>query len=110
MKEQALVNSIIQLIQYRGGIATRINSGMVTKENEDGGRYVIRGAKKGTSDILACFKGKYIAIECKVGDNKPTVYQAYFLESVTNAGGIACVAYSAETVIELLDEIEGNSK
>jgi hypothetical protein len=43
----------------------------------------------GVSDIVACYKGLYVAIECKAGKNKLSELQKVFLEKVEAAGGLA---------------------
>ena len=104
MSEQDLVNAVIDLIRYRGGVATRINAGM--RVIDDGGkRRVMRGADAGTSDIIACYRGRYLAIEGKFGRNKPTAKQIYFLDSVREAGGLALVTWDIDSVIKLLEEL-----
>lgn len=105
MSEQDLVNTIIQLIQIKGGVATRINSGMQVIYDQ-GSKRVIRGAPAGTSDIIACYRGRYIAIECKVGKNKSTDLQELFLEKVSEAGGMAIVAYTIDFVKQSLEGLE----
>ena len=45
----------------------------------------------GVPDILCCFGGRFIAIECKAGKGKTTKLQDSNLEAIRNAGGIAMV-------------------
>lgn len=45
----------------------------------------------GASDIVACVVGRFIAVECKAGKNKPTELQKGFLRKVISAGGIGLV-------------------
>jgi pantoate kinase len=45
----------------------------------------------GVSDFIICYNSKFIAIEAKAGNNKPTPLQQIFLENVRKAGGIAMV-------------------
>lgn len=45
----------------------------------------------GDPDILICIKGRFVAWELKVGKNKATKLQAYKLQCITNAGGVARV-------------------
>ncbi len=100
MKEQDLVNEIIAYINLTGNVATRINSGMqIIPGNQ---RRVFRGAPAGTADIIACIKGRYVAIECKLPGNKPTLPQQMYLKMVTDAGGVAVVAYSLDDVINAI--------
>ena len=101
-REQDLVNAIIDLITLRGGVAIRVNSGMVPIDNGNGTRRVLRGAPAGTADIIACYHGRFVAIECKVGRNKPTALQTDFLERVGMAEGLAMVAYDVQAVIDVL--------
>lgn len=45
----------------------------------------------GVPDIIVCFEGRFIGIECKAGTNKPTALQEQNLERIKNSGGIALV-------------------
>lgn len=45
---------------------------------EHGGQY----GTAGIPDIIACYKGKFIAFECKVGNNKPTILQAITVRQI----------------------------
>ncbi|GAF74779.1 unnamed protein product [marine sediment metagenome] len=56
------------------------------------------GSMRSTSDILACLKGRYVAIEVKVGKDETKKGQSRFLKDVIKAKGIGIVAYSLEVV------------
>jgi Holliday junction resolvase len=45
----------------------------------------------GVPDILVCYQGKFIAIECKAGKNKPTALQADHIKRIQEGGGVAVV-------------------
>lgn len=45
----------------------------------------------GVPDILACYRGTFIAIECKAGRGKPTALQLANLSKIAAAGGIALI-------------------
>lgn len=45
----------------------------------------------GVPDIVVCFKGVFVGIECKAGTNKPTALQIQNLEQISKAGGYALV-------------------
>ena len=47
--------------------------------------------RSGVPDIVCCINGKFLAIECKAGDNKPTALQERELNLIHKAGGIAIV-------------------
>lgn len=56
--------------------------------------------RSGVPDIIICHKGKFIAIECKAGDNKPTALQEYNIDLIRRNQGLAMVAN--ESNIELI--------
>ena len=47
--------------------------------------------RAGIPDIIACFKGQFIAIEAKAGDNQPTELQKRELKRIADHGGKALV-------------------
>lgn len=56
----------------------------------------------GVPDIVACIRGRFVGIECKVGNNRPTVLQHKNLEDIRNNGGIAMVV--TENDLETLEK------
>ena len=60
----------------------------------------------GSSDILACIKARFIAIECKTGTGKLSTPQRAFRDAVQRAGGIFIEARSVEDVTAIL-RLEG---
>jgi Holliday junction resolvase len=57
--------------------------------------------RAGIPDIIACFKGTFIGIEAKAGDNKPTMLQERELDKIRKSGGHALVVN--ETNLESLE-------
>jgi len=47
--------------------------------------------KSGVPDIIACIRGRFLAIECKAGDNQPTPLQQAQMKAISKAGGVAMV-------------------
>jgi len=47
--------------------------------------------RSGVPDIIACVNGRFLAIECKAGTNKPTALQVREIETIRKAGGVAVV-------------------
>ena len=47
--------------------------------------------RSGVPDIIACLHGKFLAVECKAGDNKTTALQDKALADIQKAGGSAMV-------------------
>jgi hypothetical protein len=66
---------------------------------EHGGQY----GTAGIPDIIVCYKGRFIALEAKVGRNKPTTLQAVTIEQIRRAGGVAAVVRSVEEVMEIME-------
>ena len=58
--------------------------------------------KSGVPDVVACFKGAFIGIECKAGSNKPTALQELNLSQIREAGGMAVVIN--EDTVSMLEE------
>jgi Holliday junction resolvase len=47
--------------------------------------------RSGVPDIIACYNGLFIAIECKAGKGKLTELQKYNIEQIQATGGLAIV-------------------
>ncbi len=47
--------------------------------------------KMGVPDVIACYRGVFVAIECKVGNKKPTALQQKNLDDIALSGGHALV-------------------
>lgn len=103
--EHDLQTKIIKLIRERGGVATRVNSGSIVFKRS-GYTNVLKLADKGTSDIIACYQGRYLAIEVKFDDGKPSEEQIEFGKTVNKAGGIFLLAYNLEDVDGELDILD----
>jgi len=55
----------------------------------------------GVPDIVACYKGKFIGIECKANGNKATALQQKHLREISMQQGISLII--DETNIEMLE-------
>lgn len=60
-------------------------------------------AKAGIPDLIGCINGKFVAIEVKASDGKPSPLQIRTINKINNAGGYAIVAYP-----EQFDELKKN--
>lgn len=65
--------------------------------------------RSGVPDIIACVNGRFLAIECKAGGNKPTALQVREIENIRSAGGVAVVANEEnwDEVRPLVREMKG---
>lgn len=88
-KEQDIQTSIMNYISSIGGLPIKFNNI---------GIY----AKAGVSDILACVKGRFVAIEVKKPGKKPTALQNIFIETINQIGGIAFWTDNLDDVKEKL--------
>lgn len=89
--ESAVVFSIQRLLKSKGAWEVK-TSGV---------------AKVGCPDILCCYRGIFVAIECKrpkIG--KVTAKQHYELGKITDAGGVALIATSKRDVEKALRLID----
>ena len=65
--------------------------------------------KSGVPDIIACVNGRFVGIECKAGNNKPTTLQEREIKLIIESGGVAFVV-NEETVnlVQFLIDNAGN--
>lgn len=56
----------------------------------------------GSSDILACIKGRFVGIECKTGKGSLSTPQRRFRDAVQRHGGIFIEARSVDDVTSIL--------
>lgn len=108
--ETALVKACLGLLRLRGCFCWRNNSGAVVL-GEGKSRRFFRAGLVGSADIIgvvgpagAPHGGKFIAVEVKVGRNRPTPAQEAFAAAVRDAGGLAFTVWSLKDLEGLLDE------
>jgi len=49
--------------------------------------------RSGVPDVICCYRGHFIGVECKAGSNVPTAIQERELQSIEVAGGTALVIH-----------------
>ena len=66
----------------------------------------------GIPDIIACYMGRFFAIECKAGKGKTTALQDRNIAQIKDAGGLAIVVNEENLmdVQEILDYIAQEEK
>ena len=55
-----------------------------------------RNTKAGIPDILACVCGRWVAIEVKATNGRPSELQLYNRRKIREAGGIAIILYPSQ--------------
>lgn len=63
-------------------------------------QYQTLGATPGVPDIIGIHQGRFVGIEVKAPNGKPSVQQSRFLDEIRKQGGIAILAYSVDDVIQ----------
>jgi hypothetical protein len=105
---------IFTYLVSEGALVLRINSGAAIHDGPGEARRFVRFATwqilgrvlalAGVSDILACYRGRFVAVEVKApgkGGNVSDAQRA-FLEAVKRAGGVAIVADDVAAVADCL--------
>ena len=92
IKEQEIQDKIMDYIKSIGGLPVKFNNI---------GIY----AKAGVSDILACIKGRFVAIEVKRPGQKPSSLQINFIDAINKIGGFAFWADNLQDVKDKLKEL-----
>lgn len=101
MSHGTLVNAILADTSPLG-LAWSNNTGVL----RDRGDRPVRYGLPGSSDILACIKGRFVGIEAKVGRDAVRANQRKFGTALTAAGGLYIVARSIDDVRDAL-RVEG---
>jgi len=65
--------------------------------------------RSGVPDIICCFNGVFLAIECKAGKNKTTALQDMEIAAIRKAGGTAFVI-NENNINEIEDFINATSE
>ena len=96
-KANELTQKIIKHIFENGGFAYRSSTTGIF----DPTRGIYRtSAKKGISDVIGVIRGRFIAVEVKIGKDRLSPEQEGFILSVNHAGGIAFVAHDFEEFLK----------
>lgn len=90
--EYRIVQNIKKLIRTRGGWCVKIH----------GGPY----QDAGTPDILACYKGRFVAIEVKTSRGVVRPEQRAAQRAITGSGGYALITHLVGEVADALDAID----
>ncbi len=105
--EASILKAIMQLLKVHPKVARvwRQNSMAAEFQDRHGRtRYVRANTAKGMSDIMGILKdGRTLAVEVKSRTGIVAEHQQAFLDSITQAGGVAFVARSVDDVLERLN-------
>ena len=60
----------------------------------------------GVPDIICCYKGRFLGLECKLPGGRLTKIQKRTIEKINRAGGVACRVESVEDVKRVIERVE----
>ena len=92
MKEQQYQSKIVKYLESRGAYVIK----------------VVAASKKGVPDVIACYKGQFIAIEVKtpLTRSNTSKLQEYNLDKISEAGGLSGVAVDIDDINPMLNRID----
>ena len=69
---------------------------------EHGGPYGCAGIP----DVICCYKGRFIGLECKLPGGRLTELQRRAIEKINRAGDVACRVESVEDVKRVIERVD----
>ena len=60
----------------------------------------------GVPDIICCYKGRFLGLECKLPGGRLTKIQKRTIEKINRAGGFACRVESVEDVKRVIERVD----
>ena len=60
----------------------------------------------GVPDIICCYKGRFLGLECKLPGGRLTELQKRAIEKINRAGGVACRVESIEDVKRVIERVD----
>ena len=93
-KESDVQKLILAFLRAHGAFCVRVNGGAVKTE----GRFIRFTDTVGCPDILCCWFGRMVGIECKRKGGKASPDQLACIDAINRAGGMAFVATSLADV------------
>lgn len=98
--EKLVRDKIVKYLESIGALVLNTPAGLMTVEGR-----TFQTGQAGRSDLHACYKGHFIAIEVKKPGGTPKPHQEFYLDRVRQAGGIAIVADCIDNVREVVDKL-----
>jgi len=103
-READIQRAVIARLEAAGAVVVRVNGGLLPRA--DGGRMRCHTTRVGTcSDLLVCYRGRFVAAEIKRPGGPVTMPQRLFLDAVLAAGGLPVVLRSVTDADLLLREL-----
>lgn len=107
--ERQIQRDILDYLRHwaRATWAVRVNSAGIRLPGRKGkAGYYRSNDRRGCPDILACVKGRFVAIEVKRPGEVPTTDQLACHDDIERAGGVVIVATSRKDVQDWVESLE----
>ena len=105
-KESEILREIIkflEILENRGDIYFSRNNSFKGKiKRQDGSEGFIKNNKPGSSDIIICYRGRYIGLEIKTQSGKQLEDQKKAEAAIKRAGGEYYIVRSVNDVFNIL--------
>ena len=62
--------------------------------------------RRGVPDVLACYRGQFLALEVKRPGQEPTALQRAVIDQIHDAGGVAEIVHDLDEVRQILLEVD----
>jgi Holliday junction resolvase len=92
MKESTVAAGTDRILNRRGAYVVNIHGAGI--------------GRNGIADRLACYRGRFLALELKAPGRRPTRLQQYELDQAANAGAITAVITNPDQATQILDRID----
>ncbi len=64
------------------------------------------GCERRCPNIICCYKGRFLGLECKLPGGRLTELQKRAIEKINRAGGVACRVESVEDVKRVIERVD----
>ena len=102
----AIAEPVIEYLRARGAYVWRNISGGRYQGSASGQRRFVAFGAPGISDVMAVYRGKFLAIEIKAGRDLMTDHQRKFAEGVQSAGGLFVECRALGDVVAMVARID----
>lgn len=90
--------NIVRILTMQGAFVTRINTTGIWDEAKK--TFRTSQMRKGTPDIIACYRGRFIGIEVKAGKDRQSIEQQQVQLEIAKAGGVYLLCRTTDEFIE----------
>lgn len=108
--EKIIQDQILGFLKGRGVFSFFINNSVSFDPKLNQFRKRNKWHRRGVSDIIAIYRGKFLALEVKTPKGRATPEQSEFLREVADQGGYGFVVRSIDGAKQVLETIDREMK